>query len=226
MYVLDKNTGEVSWRFGKGKTKAGYATPVFFKHKGKHAIAVFHGRELVTYNLDDSGSEMFSFTWRTSYDVNASNPVYHDGMLFLASGYGMGYVVLDVSGDTPRILHKEEDTRMIFQNSILIGEDVLGVFGDKQIEAELIRMDMKKGDILWREKMPGTRGSSLMVGGTILILAETGDLIAGKPDAEKWSELGRVKILDGGKCWAPLAYSNGMVLGRTNQGQAVCVRVK
>lgn len=226
VYVLNKRTGEVSWKFGEGRTKAGYAAPVFFKHQGKHAMAAFHGRQLVTYNLDDSGKPLFDFTWRTSYDVNASNPQYHEGKLFLASGYGMGYVVIDVDGAEPKVLHKEEDTRMIFQNSVLIGGDVVGVFGDKNIDAELIRMDMASGAIRWREKMPGTRGSSLMVGDHLIVLAETGDLIAGKPEAGGWKELGRKKILTGGKCWAPVAYADGMVLGRTNTGQAVCVKVK
>lgn len=226
VYVLNKTTGEVSWKFGEGKTKAGYAAPVFFKYQGKHALAAFHGRELVSYNLDDGGKPLFDFTWRTSYDVNASNPQYHDGKLFLASGYGMGYVVIDVAGEEPKILHKEEDTRMIFQNSIRIGDDIVGVFGDKNIDAELIRMEMSSGEIRWREKMPGTRGSSLMVGDTLIALTETGDLIAGKPEAAGWKELGRGKVLSGGKCWAPVAYADGHVFARTNNGQAVCVKVK
>ncbi|MBK1826804.1 PQQ-binding-like beta-propeller repeat protein [Haloferula rosea] len=226
VYVLNKATGEVSWKFGKGKTKAGYAAPVFFKYQGKHAVAVFHGRELVTYDLDNNGEPLFNFTWRTSYDVNASNPQFHDGKMFLASGYGMGYVVIDVSGDSPEVLHKEEDTRMIFQNSVRIGDDIVGVFGDKNIDAELIRMELGSGKIHWREKMPGTRGSSLMVGDQMVILAETGDLIAGTPSLKGWQELGRARILQDGKCWAPVAYADGLVFARTNKGEAVCVKVK
>ena len=223
VYVLDKMTGEVKSKFGN-KTKPGYATPVFFDYKGKNAMAAFHGRELVTYDLK-SGKELFEFTWRTSYDVNASNPQYHDGKMFLASGYGMGYAVLDVSKGKPEVLHKEEDTRMIFQNSILIDGDILGVFGDKNIDAELIRMEMASGDIRWREKIPGTRGSSLMVGDTLIILSEKGDIIAGKPSKDGWKELGRVKPLSG-KCWGPVAYSDGMIFARSNKGQAVCLKVK
>lgn len=222
VYVLDKLTGKVKSKFGD-KTKPGYATPVFFGHKGKDAMAAFHGRELITYDLK-TGKELFDFTWRTSYDVNASNPVYHQGMMFLASGYGMGYVVLDVTGSEPRLLHKEEDTRMIFQNALLVDGDILGVFGDKNIDAELIRMDMKSGDIRWREKIPGTRGSSLMVGDKLVILAETGDIIVGEPAKSGWKELGRVKPLSG-RCWGPIAYSDGIIFARSNKGQAVALKV-
>ncbi|BCX47217.1 hypothetical protein HAHE_11250 [Haloferula helveola] len=223
VYALDAKTGEVKSRFG-GKTKPGYATPVFFEHKGKKAMGAFHGREFIAYDLA-TGDELFDFGWRTSYDVNASNPQYLDGKLFLASGYGMGYVVVDVSGAEPKVLHKEEDTRMIFQNSILQDGDIVGVFGDKNIDAELIRMDMASGKIHWRQGMPGTRGSSLMVGDSIVVLAETGDLVVGKPAREGWKESGRAKVLSG-KCWAPVAYANGRVFAKTNEGQAVCVSVK
>jgi outer membrane protein assembly factor BamB len=222
LYALDKATGATKWSSGDS-TKPGYAAPVFFNHKGRGVVAAFHGRELVTYSLD--GKPVFDFQWRTSYDVNASNPQYHDGTMFLASGYGMGYVVIDVSGREPKVLHKNEDTRMIFQNSILVDGDILGVFGDKNIDAELIRMDMKSGKIHWREEMPGTRGSSLMVGDDLIILSETGDILCGTPAKSGWTEHGRIKALSG-TCWAPVAYSNGRIFARSNKGAAVCLEVR
>ncbi|WP_193211715.1 PQQ-binding-like beta-propeller repeat protein [Luteolibacter marinus] len=224
VYALDKATGEVRWKSGDS-TKPGYAAPVFFDYKGKPALAAFHGRELVAYDLSAEGKPLFDFTWRTSYDINASNPQYHDGMMFLASGYGMGYTVIDVAGGKPTVLHKEEDTRMIFQNSILVDGDIVGVFGDKNIDAELIRMDMRSGDIRWKERMPGTRGSSLMVGDTLVILAETGEIICGEPAKDGWTEHGRVKALSP-LCWAPVAFGDGKIFARSNKGEAVCLDVK
>lgn len=224
MFALDKMTGEVKWKSGD-EPRPGYAAPVFFKFRGKDVAAAFHGRELVTYELGGRGAPVFKFPWRTSYDVNASNPLYHDGVMFLASGYGMGYAVIDVTKDKPKLLHNNEDLRMIFQNAILLDGDVVGVFGDKNIDAELIRMDLKSGKILWREKMPGTRGSSLMVGGQMVILAETGDIICGTPGKDRWAEHGRIKALSG-TCWGPVAFGNGKVFARSNKGQAVCYDVK
>ena len=224
MYALEKSTGKVSWKSGDD-TKPGYATPVFFTHEGKELVAAFHGRQLVAYHLESKGGPVFDFGWRTSYDVNASNPQYHDGMMFLASGYGMGYVVIDVSGGKPKVLHKDEDTRMIFQNSILRDGDILGVFGDKNIDAELIRMDMKTGKAHWRAKMPGTRGSSLMVGDQMVILSETGEIICGEPAKSGWKEHGRVKALSS-VSWGNVAFAHGRIFARSNKGEAVCLEVK
>jgi len=145
--------------------------------------------------------------------------------MFLASGYGMGYVVIDVAGAKPKILHKDEDLRMIFQNSILLDGDILGVFGDKNIDAELIRMDMRSGKVRWRESMPGTRGSSLMVGDELVILSETGEIICGTPGKTGWTEHGRVKALPS-VSWAPVAFANGRIFARSNKGEAVCLDVR
>ena len=219
LYALDKKTGKEAWHTDN-KARPGYAAPVITKFKNTTAALVFHGRTLVGYDLEKKGNILFSQSWRTSYDVNASNPQYLDGKVFIASGYGMGYAVVDVSGSKPKILHKEPDTRMIFQNSLLVDGDIVGVFGDKRIDAELIRMDMKSGDIRWRVDLPGTRGGSLMVGDHLITLLETGDLVIGTPAKNKWTETGRMKILPK-RCWSAPAFSNGRLFARNNNGDAI-----
>jgi outer membrane protein assembly factor BamB len=226
VFVLDKASGKLKRTFGKARQRPGYATPVFFEHQGKDMMAAFHGRFLVAYDLDRGGREAFDFMWRTSYDVNASNPQYLDGRMFIASGYGMGYAVLDVGGAEPELLHRNRDRRMIFQNSILLDGDIVGVFGDKNIDAELIRMDMKSGEVRWRERLPGTRGSSLMVGDELVVLTETGHLVVGTPEKTGWKEAGRKRVLNDGVCWAPISYADGMVFAKSNNGKAVAVRMK
>lgn len=224
VYALDKSNGEVLWKSG-GNTRPGYAAPVFFEYKDRDVMAVFHGRQLVAYDLGKNGAPLFQFGWRTSYDINASNPQFFDDKMFLASGYGMGYAVIDVADGKPKVLHKEPDTRMIFQNSILLDGDIVGVFGDKNFDAEVIRMDLASGDIRWRETLPGSRGSSLMVGDTLVALLETGDLVCGTPAEDGWKELGRIKALER-LCWAPVAYADGVIFARSNTGEAVALKVK
>lgn len=223
LFALNKSDGLVAWRSSDDR-RAGYSAPVLATVKGRKAALVFHGRSLVAYDLAAQGRVLFEFPWKTSYDVNASNPQYHDGRLFIASGYGMGYTVLDVSGAAPRVLHQDNDLRMIFQNSVRTGGTITGVFGDKRIDAELVRMDMATGKILWRTKMPGTRGASALVGDTFLVLAETGELIAGKASDRGFTETGRAKIL-APTCWSPFAVSGGRLFARNNDGDAVCLNL-
>lgn len=222
-YALNKKDGSVAWHT-KDVRRAGYAAPTLTTIKGKKAALVFYGRSLVAHDLSKKGEILFEHRWKTSYDVNASNPQYHDGMVFIASGYGMGYAVLDVTGSTPKVLHQDHDIRMIFQNSVRTGGTVTGVFGDKRIDAELIRMDMASGKIHWRKQMPGTRGSSALVGDTFLLLSETGDLVAGKVSDQGFTETGRQSILRR-TCWSPFAVSGGKLFARNNNGDAICLDV-
>jgi len=222
-YALNKKDGSVAWHT-RDVRRSGYSAPILTTIRGKNAALVFYGRSVVAHDLAAKGKVIFEFPWKTSYDVNASNPHYHDGKLFIASGYGMGYSVLEVSGAKPKIIHQDHDIRMIFQNSVRTGGTITGVFGDKRIDAELIRMDMASGKIHWRRKMPGTRGSSALIGNTFILLSETGDLIAGRVSNKGFTETGRQKILSR-KCWSPFAVAEGKLFARNNKGSAICLDV-
>ncbi|MGJ8696773.1 MAG: PQQ-binding-like beta-propeller repeat protein [Verrucomicrobiaceae bacterium] len=224
LVALDKTTGEVKWKT-TDKARAGYAAPVIADHKGKKTAFVFQGRNLVAYDLEDEGEVLFTYGWRTPYDVNASNPVYQDGLLYLSSGYGMGYAVLDVTGREPKLEHRDRELRMIFQNAIPKGGDLVGVFGDKGKAAEAFRMEMKTGKFKWRAKIPGSRGSTIMLGDQLIVLSETGELVFGTDTGTKFKETGKHEILPK-LCWAPPALAEGRLYARSNGGKLVCVDLR
>ena len=85
-------------------------------------------------------------------------------------------------------------------------------------------MDIATGKIHWRKKMPGTRASAALVGGTLVFLSETGELIAGKASDSGFEETGRIEVLSG-KCWSPFAVSDGRLIARNNNGDAICLDV-
>lgn len=223
LLALDKMTGEEIWK-SEPHARAGYSVPTLATYKGKKTAFVFHGREVVAYDLENKAKKLFSYPWRTSYDVNASNLTFRDNLLYLASGYGMGYAVLDLSGKEPELLHRDRDRRMIFQNVISEGADLIGVFGDKNMKAEAFRMDMKSGKLKWAVEMPGSRASTLMAGDQLIILSETGHLIFGKDTGSEFIETGRHEILPK-LCWAPPAYANGRLFVRNNKGKMLCLKI-
>lgn len=223
LVALDKVSGEFRWKSGN-IARPGYSAPVLFKYQGNDAALVFHGRSLVGYDLTKKGEVLFTHGWRTPYDVNASNPIFHEGKVFIASGYGMGYAVLDVTGAEPKVLHQNRDLPMIFQNAFLVGDHVMGCFGDKRVRAQLFRMDMESGKILWKYELPGTRASTAKIGETFVILCEDGHLVFGKASEDQFTESSRHKVLEK-LCWAPIAIGEGKAFARTNQGKAICLNL-
>ncbi|MDG1070377.1 MAG: PQQ-like beta-propeller repeat protein [Akkermansiaceae bacterium] len=224
LIALNKKTGDLLWK-SSNTARPGYAAPVFYSQKGSDAALVFHGRSLVAYNLSKKGEVIFEHPWRTSYDVNASNPLIKNNLVYISSGYGMGYAVLDVSGPKLKVVHSDRDLRMIFQNAYTIGSDIVGTLGDKNFEAELFRMDFKTGKVKWKHRIPGTRGSTLQVGETTIVLSETGSLVFGRATEKEFVESGRHQVLSK-LCWAPLAIGEGKLFARTNKGQAICLSIK
>ena len=224
LIALNKKTGDLLWK-SSNTARPGYEAPVFYSQKGSDAALVFHGRSLVAYNLSKKGEVIFEHPWRTSYDVNASNPLIKNNLVYISSGYGMGYAVLDVSGPKLKVVHSDRDLRMIFQNAYTIGSDIVGTLGDKNFEAELFRMDFKTGKVKWKHRIPGTRGSTLQVGETTVVLSETGSLVFGRATEKEFVESGRHQVLSK-LCWAPLAIGEGKLFARTNKGQAICLSIK
>lgn len=87
LVAFDKQTGQVVWRCGRDI--AGYATPYPFTFQGRRYITGFTGVSGVIADAE-TGQLMWQTPWKTSWNVKASSPIFHDGHLFLSSGYETG----------------------------------------------------------------------------------------------------------------------------------------
>ena len=94
--ALNRKTGEKVWSSGAGP--GGYSAPVVFKHEGKDCVAVFGAKAVYGVELA-TGRRLWSSAWETRYDVNAADPIFLDGKLFISSGYDRGCALLDIKGD-------------------------------------------------------------------------------------------------------------------------------
>ncbi len=220
--ALDKQTGKLAWK--AGNDEPGYATPVFFKHEGRKAIALFHKKALVGYDLEQPGQTLFRFSWRTSYGANASNPHYDNGKFFISSGYGSGYAVIDINRDEPEVLHRNRQLILKVQTSLKIGDRVIAHYGGDGKPGDLTALDFETGDILWEAKMPGDLGNLIAIGDNLIVLADSGHIILGKDAGNQFQEISRHKVLSA-TSWAPPAYANGHIYVRNNLGETVCLDV-
>ena len=98
--ALDKKTGRVVWTAEGTGDKAGYATVSIVEFAGRRMILTMSGKALVGVDADN-GKLLFRYEHETKYDVNATQPIFNDGMVFITSGYGAGseMVKLKAAGD-------------------------------------------------------------------------------------------------------------------------------
>ena len=85
--AYNRKTGSLAWK--AGSDGAGYATPYPFTFEKTRYIACFSAKEILVVEAGD-GAVAWRSPWKTSYDVNSATPIYHDGSLFISSGYGHG----------------------------------------------------------------------------------------------------------------------------------------
>jgi outer membrane protein assembly factor BamB len=95
--ALNRHTGRTLWIAAPVPgDKAGYASPTLCKQDGLPMILTMSGKALVAVNAE-SGNLLFVFEHVTKYDVNALMPLYHDGRVFISSGYGRGSVMVKIT---------------------------------------------------------------------------------------------------------------------------------
>lgn len=214
--ALDKKTGNVIWSSGKGVS--GYSTPVPFDNGGQRALAILGSQALVAVSPAD-GKLLWSFPWKTQYDVNAADPIISGGKAFVTSGYDHGCALLNIAGGKPAVIWQNKSLRDRFNNAVLWKGYLYSA--DEGGQLKCVAWDT--GDIKWADKSFG-QGSLLIADGKIIGLSEKGELMVADASPEGFKPISRVQVL-GGKCWTTPVLSNGRIYCRNAKGDVVCVDV-
>lgn len=219
---LDRMTGRELWV--SGKDEAGYGTPVAFAWKGRHLLAMFAARHVVAVDPKD-GSEVWRVAWKTSYDVNSSDPVISGNRMFVSSGYNKGGGAYDLSGAVPRQLWFNKELRAHMAGSVIIGNCVYGVDGqgdDK--DSRLKCLDLETGSLKWASPQSGT-GNLTAAGDRLLWITGGGELVVVDAKPDGYRETGRAQV-SGGKHWTAPTIANGRLYVRSAKGDLVCVDLR
>ncbi|MFP6886338.1 MAG: hypothetical protein VB997_02205, partial [Opitutales bacterium] len=68
-------------------------------------------------------------------------------------------------------------------------------------------------------------GSLILVGETLVILGDAGELTLAEPSPNGFKELARFQVLGGKDGWTPPSYANGRLYCRSNKGDVVCLEL-
>lgn len=220
--ALHKDTGKVIWS-SKGKG-AGYAGPVPFMQAGKQALAMFSATGLKAVLAKD-GSTLWSFTWKTSYDVNAAAPIFlPDGnRIFISSGYRTGCAMLEMRGSDVKELWRSENMATQFSTAVFHDGYIYGIHGDANRRGSLVCMKAEDGTVAWYERLGF--GSLAASDGKLLVLTERGNLITVDPSPESYKQLDDREILSP-RCWTVPTIVNGALYARNSYGNMVRIDLK
>ncbi len=212
--ALANATGKIVWDSGTGP--GGYSTPVPVEIGGKKAVVLFSAKSVVAVNADDGG-KFWQHPWKTSYDINAADPVMIDGgrKVFISSGYNHGCAMLDVSSGQPKLLWTNKDMRNKHTNSVLFKGAIYGFD-----ETTLACLDASDGKVNWTHKGLG-RGSLMLADGKLIILSDKGKLVIAEASADGFKQLAAGQVLRG-PCWTVPVLANGKIYARAKTGMLSC----
>lgn len=224
-YAMD--TGEVVW--ASGEYQSSYASPVLAEICGVRQIVTVD-ENFVTSRRADNGEPIWEYKWPSDSGANAaaSQPIPLEGdRLFLSKGYGLGSVLLQVSSD------EGDDWRLepIWPGGVKpvmktkMGNVVIRdghVYGIDDVNLQCINLETGKKKWKKRRRPKFGHGQIMLVGSTILVLSEGGEVILVEATPEQYRELASMRVFDDSQItWNNPAFAPPYLLVR-NAEEAAC----
>ncbi len=223
--ALDKMTGKTVWTAKSTGVKASYASPVLAECQGLRMILTMNSKAFLGVNADN-GELLFTFPHETTYDVNATSPIYHDGQVFVCSGYGSGSAMfkLKVEGQKASVeqVWKSKDLDNHHGGVILLDGYVYGAASG----GRWMCLDWKSGEKMYAERGVG-KGSLTYADGMLYTLSEQRDLGLVEATPKGHKVISKFKVPSGGEgpSWAhPVVCGGRLYVRHSDQLFAYDVR--
>jgi len=214
--ALDAKSGKVVWV--SAKSTGAYATPVPFNIGTEHCLAILSRQSLVAVKAAD-GQQLWSYPWKTDYDVNAADPIVEGDKVFISAGYNHGGALVKVAGQTPEKVWENKNLRNHFNSCVLWQGHLYG-----PDDSGLRCVEFETGELKWTYKEFG-KGSLVVVDGKLVALSDKGELIIAEAAPAAFKPISRAQVLKG-KCWTAPVLSNGQIYCRNAVGDVVCLDVR
>jgi outer membrane protein assembly factor BamB len=225
LVAFHKKTGEKVWEAGDRQISC--ASPTYAADLGGVPQVLSVNEDNVSGHNPLTGKVLWHTPWpgRTENDASVSQPVPLPGnRVFLSKGYGVGgaLIELESAGDgtftASTLWESKRVMRSKFTNVTIYQGYVYGL-SDGILEC----IELETGKRAWK-KGRYKQGQVLRVGGTLLVIAESGEvvMVEASPDSGG-DELGRFQAIEG-KTWNNPALFGSYLLVR-NAEEAACFRL-
>ena len=224
LLCFHKATGALVW---KGQSDAmTHATPVVATIHGHRQVIFFTQSGLVSV-VPGTGQVLwrYNFPYQTS---TAASPVVGGDIVFCSAGYGIGAGAVKITKEgnnfkATELWRKPNQLINHWSSSVYHDGHVYGLFGFKQWgKVPLKCIELATGEEKWSKDGFG-QGGTVLVDGSLVTLAENGDLVVVEATPKSYRETARTKAVTG-KCWNNAAVANGRIYARSTK-EGVCLEV-
>jgi outer membrane protein assembly factor BamB len=222
MVALDKYTGETVWETQSLNDTSSFASPILIHRGGKKIIVNLTIKYMFGVDADDG-----RILWNVKYsDIetpafhlwaprnNTITPLYHDGYLFITSGYDHVGVMFKISDEG-------NDIQQVWTNSTLdchhgqvvrVGQYIYGTNWIDNRSGNWCCVDWKTGDTMYEIEW-NTKGSIIAADNMLYCYEErTGNFALVEPIPEDFKIISSFRITEGkGPHWAQPVIHDGVL---------------
>ena len=226
--AFDLNSGDKLWQSSEMTEKAHYSSIVPVDHFGQHQYIQLTQSKV--FGLDADGKVLWQADWPLGKTAVIPTPIYHDGFVYVTSGYGAGCMLLKVDADNN--VEKLYDNKVMKNHhggTVRVGDHIYG----RSDGPGWICQDMLSGEMVWNEKSKLGKGAVAFADGMLYCLDESsGTCVLAEANPSGWVEHGRFTLepqteqrSPKGKVWSHPVIANGKLYLR-DQEIICCYDVK
>jgi outer membrane protein assembly factor BamB len=223
LVAYDKVTGEIRWK--GGTEQVSYASPSYVTLCGVPQILIVNASSVSGHRPED-GVVLWSYDWPGNSSANASASqavVVADNRVLLSKAYGTGAALIELhvkEKDTwePTLVWKRSGSLKTKFTNVVVHDGLVYGLSDGIMEC----VQLSDGKPRWKDRRRGDfgHGQLLLVGDSLLVQAESGEVVMLEPSGESLKELGRFPALSD-QTWNNLCLYGRFLLVR-NSVEAAC----
>jgi outer membrane protein assembly factor BamB len=186
MAAIDKMTGRNVWRsVVQGTPPAAYSSPILVDYQGEKMYVNYVHTAVVAIRAKD-GTVLWGNQASANGTANCSTPLYHDGFVFTASGYGTGGALFKLlNGGKAELGYTTKEMVNHHGGMVLWDGHIYGF--DEQI---LKCMEINNGRTVWKDRSVG-KGSLTFADGHLYLRSEGGPVALCVASTKGYDERGR-----------------------------------
>ena len=222
MVAFNIENGSVVWESAPLNEGTQYTNPLLIEDKGMKVIVTHTATFIIGVNADN-GKLLWKFNFAS---VNSDQrggrnyiqtPLYRDGFLFAANGYGQtaAKIKIPFDGSEPTLVWKNPEINPHVGGMVLIGNYIFSSTHDTNSKGRWICVDWNTGKTMWITNW-NNKGSIISAEGLLYIFEEkNGNIALVRPDSEKLDIISSFRITKGsGPYWAHPVIDKGRLFVR------------
>jgi outer membrane protein assembly factor BamB len=227
MLALDKQTGEKVWQSKNITKPAHYSSVIVAVHEGRRQYIQLLMDELIGVDAG-TGDVIWSTPWVGQTAV-IPTPIYHDGYVYISSGYGAGCKMVKIEGDKAVDVYENKTMKNHHGGVILVGDYLYG----HSDGVGWLCQEFKTGEKVWSTKDELGKGCLTCVDGMLYLMGEdNAEVVLIEASPAGWHEHGRFTLepkttlrKPSGRIWTHPVVANGRLYLR-DQELLFCFDVK